>query len=231
MADSPDIIPAPKILDLGDLGDAINEAECLSVMTGSLVQDCLGMADPSKVSGKPNCYFIPEITARAIVYGTLKLEGHLHHMDNAVSQLLEQDSAPAQTDEGAAKDHKSPIRKAWRQAFSEYACGLEFKDMFIIFDVLDLIENVLLGGANMPRSKGAAEKFFDELRVDIFDIREQIFKYAEHAAENPSDGLEQTECDAILLRSYATDPDTNAEEIAAIAARYLAQRAAKAVHS
>jgi len=126
----------------------------------------------------------------------------------------------------------STVRTAWRTTMSEFAYGLSFREMSHVYGILHSVGEALLDASeNLLRDKPGGD-LLDAIQQDIASIRGEIGDYCISAAEYCNNDVAKADgtqgyCDSIALTEAAFDVEGNAELIAAIGSRLLAQRAAK----
>jgi len=124
-----------------------------------------------------------------------------------------------------AFDVNARAKTGWRTAYTGAISALSFREMLRLRSTLAVVTQILARDTGIHNEfSPKVANFLAALFTDINLIDGAIVKAAEATTVQFSDDdTERAEADSILLAEYAGDPELYADEIAAIAARHIAE--------
>jgi hypothetical protein len=215
---------------VSDLEPKLHDLVHATTIACNLVDNMVGRTPVG--TGSPTLYRITDDEANRAIYALgeaiSKAKGLQKEWSTFVSSA--NDPLEGRAADVVVTDRHSAVRVAWRHAMAEFAPGLDFCDMYRAYEALKAVGDALLDVMTCLNCNGAGHDLIEAIQDDVSSIRAEIGDYCVKAAsgEASEDTLEQRSCDIVALQELALDPNGNAEEIAAIAARLLAAKSNKA---
>lgn len=207
--------------------NAIVDLVGLSSLTSNVIESSLsGDADfRKKTYGSSDLYYITDDTANGILHGVLKIDadlrGLLDQFNELPPSLKQKELTPAATI--VAETPIDNLRTDWADAVAQITQALDWRQQEIIFTVVDKIEDALMhAGAFHGKNHPGVAKVLNEMTACMTYLRECIGMAAEDS-DVPADEQAEVERAALLIRVFAADPGTNAEDIVKLVTPFLAQ--------
>jgi hypothetical protein len=182
-------------------------------------------------TGSPTLYRITDDDANMAIYALGEAISKARDLQKEWSAFVKTVNDPlgGRAADVVVTDQHSAVRVAWRHAMSEFAYGIQFPEMSLVYDLLQAVGDIALDAAEQRR-EGDARTLLQAIHEDIASIRAAIGRYCiDVATKDHGEGVQSDPlCDGIALKELSFDVEGNAEEIAAIGARVLAAATSKA---
>lgn len=177
--------------------------------------------------GSADLHYINGEDANGILHGVLKIDADLHRLLDQFCEYMEAEAKQQRKVEvsiTAAEPERVPIdnmRTDWGDAVAQMVQSLNYRQQDVIYKLVDMMEDIAVNAMPGPKHPHtAARAAINEICEAFRYIRECIGMAAEDA-EVPADETAQQDRAALLLRYWAGDPGTNANDIAEVIAPFV----------